>query len=125
MLKYRKGLKFWLFAFQESLMHFKMMIRKLKRSAWMLHVCALTVNLCFGTDSFIDGTNDKHLELYSIIAEHDNTGFPLSYCLLSTATSLELKKRTKALISWASKLWEVYGLNPSFIHIDKDMAEIG
>ena len=32
----------------------------------------------------IDNTNSKNLELYSIMAEHDNAGFPVSYCLLST-----------------------------------------
>ncbi|OBZ78537.1 hypothetical protein A0H81_00404 [Grifola frondosa] len=45
-------------------------------------------------------TNSKHLELYSIMAEHDNAGFPLSYCLLSTATSIEVHKRTNALKVW-------------------------
>ncbi|THU89691.1 hypothetical protein K435DRAFT_760822 [Dendrothele bispora CBS 962.96] len=34
-------------------------------------------------------TNSAHLELYCVMAEDDNTGFPLSYCLLSTATSIE------------------------------------
>ncbi|KAJ7217434.1 hypothetical protein C8J57DRAFT_1598609, partial [Mycena rebaudengoi] len=27
-------------------------------------------------------TNSKHLELYSVLGEYDNAGFPLSYCLL-------------------------------------------
>jgi hypothetical protein len=27
-----------------------------------------------------DNTNAKHLELYSVMAKHDNAGFPLSYC---------------------------------------------
>jgi hypothetical protein len=73
-----------------------------------------------------DGTNDRHLELYSIIAEHDNAGFPLSYCLLSTTASLEIKKKcTKALMAWTAQLRDHYDLRPSFVHTDKDMAEIG
>ena len=32
---------------------------------------------------FTDNTNSRNLELYSIIAKHDNTGYPLSYCLPS------------------------------------------
>ncbi|KAG2153487.1 uncharacterized protein EDB93DRAFT_1248751 [Suillus bovinus] len=42
-------------------------------------------------------TNAKHLELYSVLGEFDNAGFPLSYCLLSTATAIEIGKRTTAL----------------------------
>ncbi|KAJ7182106.1 hypothetical protein C8R46DRAFT_985238 [Mycena filopes] len=41
-------------------------------------------------------TNQKHLELYSVIGEFDNAGFPLSYCLLSTASSIQLGKRKNA-----------------------------
>lgn len=51
-----------------------------------------------------DNTNQKHLELYSILGEYDNAGFPLAYCLLSTAESLEINKRTMALIAWATAL---------------------
>ncbi|KAJ6523472.1 hypothetical protein DFH09DRAFT_1329961 [Mycena vulgaris] len=51
------------------------------------------------------GTNSKHLELYTVMGEYDNVGFPLSYCLLSTTGSDDLGKL--------------------FIHVDKDMAEIG
>lgn len=36
-----------------------------------------------------DNTNSKNLELYSIMGEYDNAGFPLSYCFLSTATAIE------------------------------------
>ncbi|KAF8811328.1 hypothetical protein BYT27DRAFT_7090256, partial [Phlegmacium glaucopus] len=49
-----------------------------------------------------DKTNDKHLELCAVLGEYDNAGFPLSYCLLSTASSVEPRK-----------------------HSDRDMAEIG
>ncbi|KAK7456463.1 hypothetical protein VKT23_010712 [Stygiomarasmius scandens] len=70
-------------------------------------------------------TNSRHLELYSVMAEHDNAGFPISYCLLSTAESMDQQKRTKALTTWASQLRDKYGVNPRFIHLDKDMAEIG
>ncbi|KAF8520623.1 hypothetical protein BU17DRAFT_88824 [Hysterangium stoloniferum] len=70
-------------------------------------------------------TNSKHLELYSIMAEYDNAGFPISYALLSTATSIEQGKRKKALTAWAVCLKDKYAVNPVFTHIDKDMAEIG
>ena len=69
--------------------------------------------------------NSRHLELYSVMAEHDNTGFPLSYCLLSTVTTIDLGKQTKALTAWAKCLKDKYGVNPKFVHVDKDMVEIG
>ena len=72
-----------------------------------------------------DNTNSRHLELYTVLGEYDNVGFPLSYCLLTTATSVEDKKRTKALEAWAAALRDEYGIVPRFIHTDKDMAEIG
>ncbi len=59
------------------------------------------------------------------MAEYDGSGFPLSYCLLSTATSTEIGKRTKALSEWAQHLRDTYGVVPAFAHVDKDMAEIG
>ncbi|KAF8224736.1 hypothetical protein L208DRAFT_1409656 [Tricholoma matsutake] len=55
------------------------------------------------------------------MAEHDNAGFPVSYCLLSTATSIE---QGKALTGWATCIKEAYGIDPVFVHVDKDMAEI-
>src|SRR5258708_36405260 len=58
------------------------------------------------------------------MAEHDNTGFPLSYCLLLTVTALHVHKRNKALNAWAKCLCEKYGVIPRFVHTDKDMAEI-
>ncbi|KAL0945140.1 hypothetical protein HGRIS_004293 [Hohenbuehelia grisea] len=70
-------------------------------------------------------TNAKNLELYSVLAEYDNTGFPLSYCLLSTAGAIDIGKRTKALEAWTSVLRDTYGVIPHFVHVDKDMAEIG
>jgi hypothetical protein len=73
----------------------------------------------------IDNTNSKHLELYSILGEYDNAGFPLSYCLLSTANAVEIGKRTRALQAWAQALRDKYGVIPVFVHVDKDMAEIG
>lgn len=69
--------------------------------------------------------NAKHLELYSVMAEHDGAGFPLSYCLISTAASMDQGKRTKALAAWAKCIHDRYGVNPVFMHVDKDMAEIG
>jgi hypothetical protein len=59
------------------------------------------------------------------MAEHDNAGFPLSYCLLSTATALHIHKRRNALNAWATHLRETYDVIPKFAHTDKDMAEIG
>ena len=77
------------------------------------------------TEIHADSTNSKNLELYSVMAEHDNAGFPLSYCLLSTATALHIHKRRNALNAWAKHLREKYGVIPKFAHTDKDMAEIG
>lgn len=65
------------------------------------------------------------LELYSIMGEYDNAGFPLSYCLLSTASAMHIHKRTNALKAWAECLRDKYGVIPRFAHTDKDMAEIG
>ncbi|KAF7426653.1 hypothetical protein PC9H_009022 [Pleurotus ostreatus] len=69
-------------------------------------------------------TNSRHLELYSVLAEFDNAGFLLSYCLLSTASAIEIGKRTRALTRWTTMLRDRYCLNPEFVHVDKDMAEI-
>ena len=59
------------------------------------------------------------------MAEHDNAGFPLTYCLLSTATAIDQVKCTKVLSAWAKCLCDKYGAELKFIHVDKDMAEIG
>lgn len=77
------------------------------------------------TDLVAVNTNSSHLELYTIMGECDNAGYPLSYCLLSTATSTELGKRTRALTNWAIALRDGYGIKPSYVHTDKDMAEVG
>jgi len=73
----------------------------------------------------IDNTNSKHLELYSIMGEYDNAGFPSTYCLLSTATTIATGKKKKAIAAWSQCLHDKYGVNPVFIHSDKDMGEIG
>ena len=65
------------------------------------------------------------MELYTVLAEYDNVGFPLSYCLLTTASSVEEGKRTKALEAWVALLRSKHGVVPRFVHTDKDMAEIG
>ena len=44
------------------------------------------------------------------MVEHDNSGFPLSYCILSTASSIEIGKRTKALTAWATCLRDQYSV---------------
>jgi hypothetical protein len=59
------------------------------------------------------------------MAEHDNAGFPLSYCLLTTATAVEIGKRKKALAAWGACVRDKYGVNPTFMHVDKDIGEIG
>src|SRR5882724_3238254 len=76
------------------------------------------------TEIYVDSTNSKNLELYSVMAEHDNAGFPLSYCLLSTAMALHIHKRWNALNAWAKHLCEKYGVIPKFAHTDKDRVEI-
>lgn len=52
-----------------------------------------------------DNTNTRNLELYMVVAEWDTTGLPISYCLLSTATSLEHHKRLKS-IARLIKIWQ-------------------
>jgi len=59
------------------------------------------------------------------MAEHDNAGFPLSYCLLTTATAVDAGKRKNAIATWAKCVRDKYNVNPVFVHVDKDMAEIG
>ena len=59
------------------------------------------------------------------MAEHDNAGFPLSYCLLTTATAIDIGKRKKALAAWAQCIRDEYDVNPTFMHVDKDLGEIG
>ena len=81
--------------------------------------------ICQTLKDNIDNTNSKHLELYSIMGEYDNAGFPLTYCLLSTATAIDLGKRKKALAIWLKCLRDKYSVDPIFIHTDKDMGEIG
>jgi hypothetical protein len=73
----------------------------------------------------VDNTNSKHLELYTILGEYDNAGFPLSYCLLSTVAATEIGKRTKALTAWGTVLCDMYRVILQFVHVDKDMAKIG
>ena len=65
------------------------------------------------------------MELYTVLGEYDNTGFPLSYCLLSTASSIDDGKWLKALEAWAVDLRQKHGIIPKFVHTAKDMAEIG
>ena len=77
------------------------------------------------TKKTTDNTNSRHLELYTVLGEYDNVGFPLSYCLLTTASSVEDGKHTKALEAWVATLRSKYSIVPRFVHTDKDMAEIG
>lgn len=58
------------------------------------------------------------------MAEHDNAGFPISYCLLTTATAIDVGKRKKALTAWAQCVRDKYNIHPVFTHVDKDLGEI-
>jgi hypothetical protein len=64
------------------------------------------------------------LELYVLMAEHDNAGLPIAYLFLSTATSIEPLKRTRALKSFLDIIKNNYHTYPEFIHTDKDLAEV-
>jgi hypothetical protein len=72
----------------------------------------------------IDNTNSRHLELFTVLGEYDNAGFPLLYCLISTVNATDIRKKMKALAAWESVLRSKYSIIPQFIHVDKDMAEI-
>ena len=50
------------------------------------HTCVMRSVLILG----IDSTMSKHLELYSTISEYENARFPMTYCLLSTATVIDV-----------------------------------
>lgn len=52
------------------------------------------------TDEFTDNTNKGELELYSILGECDNAVYPLTYMLLSTASSITDHKRRDALVQF-------------------------
>ncbi|EGN95293.1 hypothetical protein SERLA73DRAFT_77309 [Serpula lacrymans var. lacrymans S7.3] len=70
-------------------------------------------------------TNSKNLKLYSVLGEYDNAGFSLSYCVISTASALDIGKRKVALTAWVKCLRDTYGVVPIFTHVNKDMAKIG
>ncbi|KAF7300749.1 SWIM-type domain-containing protein [Mycena kentingensis (nom. inval.)] len=76
------------------------------------------------THKYTDSTNAKDLELYALMGEFDNAGFPLAYCLLSTTTSISRGKRVKSLTAFATCVRESYDLHPEFVHVDKDLGEI-
>lgn len=58
------------------------------------------------------------------MAEQDNTGIPVAYLLLSTATSIVINKRITALEAFLKAIRDKYGFDPRFVLTDKDMAEI-
>jgi hypothetical protein len=59
------------------------------------------------------------------MGEFDNAGFPITYCLLSTANSIHIAKRASALSIWLREVRSRYQLeNIKFVHCDKDMTEI-
>ncbi|KAJ7732044.1 hypothetical protein DFH07DRAFT_871091 [Mycena maculata] len=76
--------------------------------------------LCWGMKKIAGPLRGKIVEI-----GFDATCFPLLYCLLSTASSIQIGKRKKALTNWAKMLRNVYGIDAEFIHLDKDMAGIG
>ena len=59
------------------------------------------------------------------MVEYDNSGFTLTYCLLTTVTAIDIEKRKKSLAAWAECICNKYGVNPAFAHVDKDLSEIG
>ncbi|KAF7329636.1 SWIM-type domain-containing protein [Mycena kentingensis (nom. inval.)] len=69
-------------------------------------------------------TNSRNLELYAIMGELDNAGFPIAYCLLTTASAISQGKRKKSLSAFLSCVKAAYGINPEFTHVDKDTGEI-
>jgi hypothetical protein len=71
-----------------------------------------------------DNTNQQNLELYGLLAEQDNSGIPIAYLFLSTAASIKRDKRTTVLTTFLTQIRNLYGVNPRFVHTDKDMAEI-
>ncbi|KAL0565472.1 hypothetical protein V5O48_016550 [Marasmius crinis-equi] len=69
-------------------------------------------------------TNSKGLELYGVLGKYDGAGYPLAYCLQTTASSTILGKRILALEVFVKQLRDKYALQPHHYHVDKDMAEI-
>ncbi|KAG7089710.1 hypothetical protein E1B28_011365 [Marasmius oreades] len=62
-------------------------------------------------------TNSKGLELYGVLGEYDGGGYPLAYCLLSTAQSTVVKKRIHALEHFALQLHDKYGVSIGAVHL--------
>jgi hypothetical protein len=83
--------------------------------------CSKYMNLILN----LDRTNAKDLELYGLMAEVEGFGVPISYILLDTAHSLAPQKRRRALAAWLCAMRDQYGLDPEFVHTDKDFGEIG
>ncbi|ESK80971.1 hypothetical protein Moror_7640, partial [Moniliophthora roreri MCA 2997] len=70
-------------------------------------IARLLLERRFVVEIALDATynmNALHLELYCVLSEHDGEGFPLSYCLLSTATAISPQKHTNALKNWTTHL---------------------
>jgi hypothetical protein len=72
----------------------------------------------------LDNTNQGELELYSLLGEYDNAGYPLAYMLLSTASSIADDKRKIALTQFLQAVRDKYNVQPRFNHVDKDFAKI-
>lgn len=76
------------------------------------------------SNTITDNTNKSNLELYTVIGEVDNAGYPLAYCLLTSATAIVKKKRQSTLAGFLGRVKETYDLHPRFAQVDKDFAEI-
>lgn len=78
------------------------------------------------TEVGIDGTyktNKKNMELISLITEIDGVGFPLGYALLTASEEISEGAKTHAIENFLSHFKE-RGISPTFVHTDKDMAEV-
>ena len=51
-----------------------------------------------------DNTNQAEHELYAAITENDNAGYPIAYCLLTTATAVSDGKRKLSLQHFMEKV---------------------
>ncbi|EEB88766.1 hypothetical protein MPER_13221 [Moniliophthora perniciosa FA553] len=51
--------------------------------------------------------------------------FLIEIALDATSTAISPQKRMNALKNWTTHLRDKYGIKPRFVHLDKDMAEIG
>jgi hypothetical protein len=58
------------------------------------------------------------------MAEVGGAGVPISYCLLSTTSSITKNKQSLALGSWCKALRDRFNIRPWHIHTDYAFGEI-